>query len=117
MAPTNPKKAPPFTVKSEAYTQMAQMFQSGEIDRNWTPKMVWDTYPIFQKFPLPAFRAQMYKYKTVNGLMVDDAAACGIGGGDQEQQHGGEYNTLISKHVHHLILLCLFTDENSFFCL
>jgi hypothetical protein len=50
--------------------------------------MVWDTYPIFQKYPLPAFRAQLYKYKTLNGLMVDDAAAGGgTAGGDQD---GGE---------------------------
>jgi hypothetical protein len=41
-----------------------------------------------QKYPLPAFRAQLYKYKTLNGLMVDDAAAGGgTAGGDQD---GGE---------------------------
>jgi hypothetical protein len=89
MAPKNPNKAPPFTVKSEEYTQLAQMFQSGEIDKNWTPKMVWDTYPIFQKYPLGASRAQMYKYKTMNGLMVDDDVR-GSGGGDPGQQGGGE---------------------------
>ena len=88
---------------------MAQMFQSGEIDKNWTPKMVWDAYPIFQKYPLPAFRAQMYKYKTMNGLMVDEPFAGGTVGDDQEQQHGREYNTFIGKNVHRLILLCLFT--------
>ena len=75
MGPTNPKKAPFFTVKSEACTQMAQMLQSGKIDKNWTPKMVWDSYPQFKKYPLAAFRAQMNKYKTLNGLMVDDQAA------------------------------------------
>ena len=86
MGPTNPKKAPPFTVKSEAYKEMDNMFKSGEIDKNWTPKMVWDTFPVFQKYPLPAFRAQLYKYKTLNGLMVDDAAAGGgTGGGDQDR--------------------------------
>jgi hypothetical protein len=90
--PTNPKKAPPFTVKSEAYTQMAQMFYSGEIDKNWTPNMVWDAYPQFQKYPLPAFHAQMYKYMTMNGLMVDDDAAAGGtgGGGGGQEPHGSE---------------------------
>ena len=70
---------------------MAQMFQSGEIDKNWTPKMVWDAYPQFQKYPLPAFCVQMYKYKTMNGLMVDDAAGGGgTGGGGGQEPHGGE---------------------------
>jgi hypothetical protein len=91
MAPKNPNsKAPPFTVKSEEYTQLAQMFQNGEIDKNWTPKMVWDTYPIFQKYPLAAFHAQMYKYKTMNGLMVDDDASGSSGSGEPGQHGGGE---------------------------
>jgi hypothetical protein len=73
----NNGKAPPFTAKSEEYKQLAQMFETGEIDKHWSPKMVWDTYPVFQKYPLGAFRAQMYKYKTMNGIMVDEKDAPG----------------------------------------
>jgi hypothetical protein len=68
---------------------MAQMLQSGEIDRKWTPKMVWDAYPQFQKYPLQAFRAQMNKFKTMNGLMVlDDRAGAGGAGGPPEPNGG-----------------------------
>jgi hypothetical protein len=48
--------------------------------------MVWDTYPIFQKYPLGAFHAQMYKYKTMNGLMVDEDAK--VSGSGEPGQHG-----------------------------
>lgn len=68
---------------------MVQMFQSGEIDKEWSPKMVYDTYPqLFSKYTLTAFRAQLNKYKTANGLMVERGAP-----GDDEQLNGGEGNT------------------------
>ena len=71
---------------------MAQMLQSGEIDKNWTPKKAWDAYPQFQKYPLQAFHAQLNKYKTLNGLMVDDrAGAAGADdGGAGPDNHGSE---------------------------
>ena len=96
--PTNPMntKAPPFTAKTELYTEMAEMLQSGEIDKEWTPKMVWDAFPQFQKYPLQAFRAQLNKYKTLHGLMVDKkkAGAAGAAGAANDGvggpgNHGG----------------------------
>jgi hypothetical protein len=70
MAPKNPNKAPPFTVKSEEYTQLAQMFQNGEIDKNWTPKMVWDTVSYFPKVSLgsvPCSDVQIQNYEWFDG--------------------------------------------------
>ena len=92
MGPTNPKKAPPFTAKTDLYTQMAQMLQSGEIDKEWTPKMVWDAFPQFQKYPLQAFRAQLNKYKTSHGLMVDKKAGAAGAAGAADDGVGGPGN-------------------------
>jgi hypothetical protein len=50
--------------------------------------LVWDAYPQFQKYPLQAFRAQMNKYKTMNGLMVDDRA--GAAGAAGPEPNGGK---------------------------
>jgi hypothetical protein len=64
------RRNPPFTAKCEAYERMVQMFQSGELDRAFSPKFIYDSYPqLFSQYTLQSFRAQLNKYKTANGLM------------------------------------------------
>ena len=115
MAPVVNTKPPPFTTKCEDYLRMVQMIKDGEIDTMLNPKIIYDAHPeLFSKYSLTSFRAQLYKYKTANGLMVRTSAP--PPDDDEKPNGGGEFSQIeIYFTLNAFFFISLLSSLSSFF--
>jgi hypothetical protein len=76
-AKASQQEPPPGGWKTwNAYSAAAKALKEGlaneEIDRNATPKQVWESNPLFQQHKLDTFRQHFAKEKTKLGVHVRD---------------------------------------------
>jgi hypothetical protein len=88
---------------SEAGKLLKQLLENGDIDPTDPPKLVYDSYPIFQQYDLSKFRAALNKMKAEMGCNVrvrkgdgdDDNGVSGtigyVGGNPGNVNGGGGY--------------------------
>lgn len=64
------RKSDRWNRDSEAGKLLRQLLENGEVDASDPPKIVWESYPIFQQYDLSKFRAALNKMKAELGCNI-----------------------------------------------
>ena len=92
------KKDKRWNKDCEAAKFLKAGLENGDIDPNKPPKVVWESFPIFQKYVLTKFRAALNKIKADMGCHLRKKGVSNLICFDKENKHDtNEYSPMIAR--------------------